>query len=109
MDMDTPSASLFNKLKWMTVYQRVRYQNLLLAYKVLNHLTPNYLIDTLNWKIYNHQYSLRSNLNAFIDLNISDVKMEIYKQSFSFCGVLSWNALPDILKSELTFSALKKI
>ena len=39
MDMDTPSASLFNELKWMTVYQRVRYQNLLLAYKVLNHLT----------------------------------------------------------------------
>ena len=47
MDMDTPGASLFNKLKWMTVYQRVRYQNILLAYKVLNLLQPNYLSDTL--------------------------------------------------------------
>ena len=101
--MDTPSASLSNKLKWMTVYQRVRYKNLLLAYEVLNNLIPNYLIDTLSWKIYNHQYSLRSNLNGFIDLNISEVKMEIYKQSFSFCGAVSWNALPDILKFPVGF------
>ena len=34
MDMDTPSSSKFNKLKLMTVYQRVRNKNLLLAYKV---------------------------------------------------------------------------
>ena len=34
--------------------------------------------------------------------------MEIYKQSFSFCGDLSWNALQYIFKSELNFSGFNE-
>ena len=73
MDMDTPSASMFNKLKWMTVYQRVRYKNLLSAYEVSYHFIPIYLSDPLSWKICNHQYNLRLNLLSFVDLNVPDV------------------------------------
>ena len=59
-DYDTPSVNMFKKLNWMTVSQRFFFQNCILAYKVFNNLSPQYLADILKCKKTIHNYQLRN-------------------------------------------------
>ena len=36
----TPSVEMFQRLRWMTVSQRINYNKAVLTYKALNNLTP---------------------------------------------------------------------
>ena len=40
---DSPSAYVFNQLKWMSLYQRIFYQKCLLMYCIINNVYPSYL------------------------------------------------------------------
>ena len=42
-DFDTPSATMFQELGWMTVESRIKYNKAVFTYKALNNMTPEYI------------------------------------------------------------------
>ena len=44
VDYITSSVKMFQRLRWMTVSQRINYNKAVLTYKALNNLTPAYIL-----------------------------------------------------------------
>ena len=51
---DSPSAYVFNQLKWMSLYQRIFYQKCLLMYCIINNVYPSYLHTYVKAHLVNH-------------------------------------------------------
>ena len=58
---------LFKCLKWLTIYQCVEYQTVLMVYKSLHGLTPSYISDLFHTSGENYGYNLR---NSHINLQL---------------------------------------
>ena len=91
-DVNTPSESLFKKLKWMTFPERVIYQKAILMYKTMNKLAPDYLRIPIKLTSDIHSKNLRSS-------NLQQIYMpkpfkELFRKSFVYSGSLIWNSLP---------------
>ena len=43
VDYFTPQINLMNALNWQSVYQRIKYQQCLMIFKILKNLAPPYL------------------------------------------------------------------
>ena len=107
-NIETRSETMFNKLGWMTVYQRAFYQNCILTYKVINGMSPSYFNNIFNWKSYSHLYSLRSvSQNSVLDVELPTVYRDIFKCSFSFSGAEAWNKIPISVRQLTTLNAFK--
>ena len=99
---DSPSAYVFNQLKWMSLYQRIFYQKCLLMYFIINNVYPSYLHTYVKAHLVNH-YNLRSKNQ---NLSVPFPHKEIYKKSFQYAGAKIWNNLPKTLKIPLIFKVL---
>ena len=44
----------------MTIYERIIFQTILLVYKCLNGMTPDYLKGLIEYTVLNHGYTLRT-------------------------------------------------
>ena len=93
----TPSKHMFQQLKWLPFDEIVKFKQVSLVYKAVSckqcvyilGSAPQY-IQTLFTNIKDHtKYSLRSSTN--IKLFIP----RTHHKSFSYTGVIIWNALPD--------------
>ena len=100
---DSPSAYVFNQLKWMSLYQRIFYQKCLLMYCVINNVYPSYLQTYVKAHLVNH-YNLRSKNQ---NLSVPFPHKEIYKKSFQYAGAKIWNNLPKTLKDTPNIQSFK--
>ena len=97
---------IFNHLVWYHILsKRIIYKILLLTYKSLRGLAPDYLKDLLDQ--YVPTRTLRSGSKHL--LCVPRVRTKNYgERAFSFCGPKLWNDLPSSIKQATSVDIFKK-
>ena len=103
-DYEINENDLFKCLKWLTIYQRVEYQTVLMVYKSLHGLTPSYISDLFHTSGENYRYSLR---NSHINLHLPKPRTNMMKRSFSYKGAYLWNSLPIEVRESQSLNGFK--
>ena len=104
-DFLAPSAPLFKKLGWLTVYNRITYHKCVLIFKCLNDEAPSYLVEKINYVSQSNPYQLRNTVNG--DLCVPKSKTELFKKSFCFSGPSTWNNLPVSVRNSKSIGVFK--
>ena len=98
-------TSVLQNLHWLPIKKRIIYKILLLTYKSLKGLAPDYLKDLLDQ--YVPTRTLRSGAKHL--LCVPRVWTKNYgEQAFSFCGPKLWNDLPSFIKQATSVDIFKK-
>lgn len=95
---------MFSSLKWLSFTKRIKYQQSILMYKIVNGLTPDYLA-MLNINDVQH-HNLRSVSNN--DLFVPRPNTNFYKKSFHYSATKVWNNLPLKIKKFRNVELFKK-
>ena len=102
----TRSASINNMYKeigWLTLENRRKYKKLILIYKIINGLTPDYLHEIFPRNVSTRTiYSLRN----IHQIDSIACRTELLARSFIPSAVSLWNELPDDVKSLQSLSSL---
>ena len=97
-------SPILAKLHWLPVCSRIEYKILLLTFRALNNIGPQYIRDLLN--IYTPPRNLRS-----IDKHVLVVPNSKMKtagdRAFSCIAPRLWNGLPEDIKSSRTLENFK--
>ena len=84
---------ILRNLHWLPVRKRITYKILLITYKVLNGMAPEYLTDLLT--LHKPNRVLRSNANDNLQLSRPKFRTKNYGcRAFSICAPMLWNDLP---------------
>ena len=90
-------TDLIKSLCWMNVVQRRNYFTLVLMFKCLRGLAPNYLSNEFTmYKDIESVYNLRSSSSE--NVIVPYVDASVMKCSFSYNGAILWNSLPNDLQ-----------
>ena len=92
----------FYPLKWLPFPTRVKYFNVIYAFKVRSGLAPGYLTEHFTFISNVHSHNLRQSSSNF-SLAFCDSPTGTFQRS----AISEWNALPKELKSIQTLSAFK--
>ena len=95
---------LLKELHWLPVEQRIVFKILLLTFKAVYNLGPNYICDLL--QTYKPVRSLLpSSMNMLV---IPRSRLKFYVQrAFSVCAPTLWNKLPEHIKCSSNLSTFK--
>lgn len=104
-DIRTPSAHMFDTLKWLPWNERIRYHTLLLTYKALNNFTPLYISDLLT--PVNYGRNLRSVTNQ--KLTVPRCKTTMFQKSFTYKSTKLWNTLPLTVRHCNSIDSFKRL
>ena len=91
-------------LHWLPIAKRVEYKILLLTYKALHGLAPQYLTDLL--QVSNNQRTLRSN-NKFLLVIPKTESVKYGDSSFAYAAASLWNTLPEDCRMAQTLQLFK--
>uniref|UniRef100_H3AFR3 Reverse transcriptase domain-containing protein n=1 Tax=Latimeria chalumnae TaxID=7897 RepID=H3AFR3_LATCH len=94
---------VLRELHWLPVRWRITFKVLVLVFKALNGLGPDYLWHLLT--PYVPARPLRS-LQGLL-LRVPRMRTKIGERSFSFCAATSWNALPINIRTSPSLSTFK--
>ena len=94
---DTRRYDIFEKLQWLTVKQQIVYHTVLTVHKIRQNDEPEFLASKLK----------RDNRNGKIIIPQSN--LTLYRKSFLYRGILSWNSLPDDIRKEENSRIFKKL
>ena len=98
-------ASLYNELGWEELSSRRRKHKLVLFYKMINRLSPNYLTQLVPDQVSQaSSYSLRNAEN----LQNIHAGTQLYYKSFLPSVVRDWNALPVLSRNSPTVESFKR-
>ena len=101
----TSTMDILHTLKWMPVHDYFMYRKLILTYKVLNNLTPQYLnVFKLVSQISTR--TTRQSISSTL-LYIPKVRTEYYKRSFSISSAILWNELPESVRNCSSLASFK--
>ena len=104
----TRSASLYNlyhELGWLTLSERRKYQNLVLAYKITHNMVLQYLSSLFPPNVGNSVgYNLRNNA----DFALIPCHTTLYENSCIPFIISLWNNLPLNFKNATTISSFKR-
>ena len=93
---ETPSAVMFKKLEWLTIYNRIHYFRAVMMNKCMNCLAPEYLTEFFKKYSFVNNYTLIStNLD---NLHVQRPNTNFGKRTFQYSGIILWNSLPLTLK-----------
>lgn len=93
----TPKKHMLDKLKWLSVSQRIVLNSLMMIHKIKNNKGPEYLIEKVKFVGESHNRNTRS-VN---DFKLPIVKYEKSKKNLLYNGIKIFNQLPRDIK-ELT-------
>ena len=102
---DHDIVDILKSLHWLPVKARVLFKVLLLVYKSLNNLAPEYL-SSLFIPYQQLHYGLRSNNLQLLRIPKSSLK-SYGKRSFSYGAAVEWNKLPLDLRLSPSVSVFK--
>ena len=104
-DTMTPSDVLFNQLRWMPITDYFVFRKVILVFKALHQLTPEYL----NVFKFVNQISTRTTRQSETNLlYVPRVRTEYFKRSFVISGSLLWNNMPQNLRNCSRLENFKK-
>ena len=95
---------VLSKLHWLKVKYRIRYKIVLLAFKCLHGLAPEYLSELIG--VYSPQRNLRSSHKNLLDVPLVKRKT-LGERCFMFAAPKEWKALPDDLRFCHSFDLFK--
>ena len=94
---------MFQELKWLPFDEIVKFKQVSVVYKAVTGSAPQY-IQTLFTNIKDHsKYSLRSSTNNKLFVP------RTHHKSFSYTGVIIWNALPENMKKSEKIAKFKQL
>ena len=105
-EFDTPSEYMFNKLCWLSVTDRLKYNKAVLTYRAVNNLTPEYISKLLKPVSHVHNLNLRSSVNG--TLFVPKTHTTLRDGSFSCSAPRLWNALPQTIRETNSLNAFKR-
>lgn len=94
---------VLKSLHWLPVAQRIDFKVLLLVYKSLNGLAPEYIRDLLSW--YKPSRSLRSSSSCL--LTVPRTRTKQGEAAFSSYAPHIWNTIPGEYKAAETLNSFK--
>ena len=101
----TSSNILFQSLGWEEFSTRIHVKRMLMMFKAVNDLAPNYIIDLFTRVADIHDRNTRSAAND--NFYIARGNTEIYKKSFSYLAANEWNKLPTEIKCATNLNSSK--
>ena len=99
VDYITPSVEMSQRLRWMTVSQRINYNKAVLTYNALNNLTPAYISDFLTPTPIAYNRNLRSS---------EKTRTSFYTSSFTVSVPTLWNTFPTSVKQATSLNTFKR-
>ena len=95
---------VLKELHWLPVKKRIEFKILLLTYKCLNNLAPEYLTELI--EIHQPTRTLRSSNS--LNLVVPNTRLKTYgDRSFSKIAPVLWNPLPDHIKTSSSLKTFK--
>ena len=91
----TRRSLMYNKLNWLTVNQLIAYHTLIAVYRVRKSREPEYLAVSM----------CRDNKQG--NIVMKKTELGLYRNSFVFRGSLTWNKIPDTLRTHKKISRFK--
>lgn len=101
----TSRQFMLNKLKWMSVRQRINYNAFVFIYKIKNNLMPTYLTRKLTYVHAEQPYSLRNRGN----FRIPSVRRVANEKQVLSKGLRMYNNLPACMKNSTNINNFKKL
>ena len=101
---DADAKGLQRQLRWKDLCTQHQIQKVLIVYKSLNGLVPEYLSSKF-LKRSETRYSLRDSENKLV---VPLPRTNYLKTSFSYSGATFWNSLPCNLRMTKSFNEFKK-
>ena len=95
------------ELHWLPIQYRIDYKIVLLVFKALHDLAPDYISDLLELKD-NRNHNLRSNVQRLLVVPKSKRK-SISDRNFAVMAPSLWNSLPDDIRCCDKLEAFKKL
>ena len=86
---------LVSKLGWMNIRQRYLYFLILLIFKCIHGLAPNYLTNNV---IFDFEVSQKATRKHEMNLYLNLPENEFHKNMLFYSGAKEWNSLPNYLK-----------
>ena len=100
-DFFTPSIVLFDKLKWISFSDIVKYHQVSLVYKCIHQISPEYLHDMFSIRPDSQRYNLRSSDTGRL------VVPKKHNRSLSFKGPKLWNSLDSETRKSISLSVFQ--
>ena len=94
---------IYKELKWMNVEQRSNYFTLVIFYRCLHGLAPEYLSD--NVRIYSHNHGTRSQSST--NMCVERSRTDWGERAFKNAGARLWNILPIHIKNSPSVDSFK--
>ena len=96
--------SLYKELSWLSLEERRRYQKLIIAFKIKNGITPDYLNNFFPETV---GISTPYNLRNRNDYNVLNTRTELFRNSFIPSCISLWNNLPEAICNSGTLTLSK--
>ena len=104
MPPDAPSIPLFEKLGWLSIYERSHYNKAIILYKSINGLTPTYITNLFQFNSLEN-YNVRSVSNN--NMLIKRHNTKTFEKSLQYNGPRIWNPLPQSIKNSSSLPSFK--
>ena len=93
-------------LHWLPIYYRIQYKILVITFKALHDMAPQYISELLNHS--QHEMSLRSNSKNLLVIPFHS-HATTGDRSFSFAAPSLWNNLPQECRDATTLANFKSL
>ena len=103
---DKPYKERLSILKLSTLESRRAYNDLIFLYKIIHGLSDTSLLNMFPPIACNSNLIIRSHLHQ---LNLPLPRTDLFKYSFHYRSVKTWNSLPYRICSSPTFTSFKKL
>ena len=94
------------ELHWLPVKFRINFKLLLITFKALYGMAPNYIVDLLNIKKKGN-YSLRSNDSIMLEYPKEKSLRSFGDRPFSIAVTKHWNELPEDIRNISSINVFK--
>ena len=101
------TVSLFQKLGWLPLNERIKYFKCVQMYNIMRESSPHYLKS--NFKLVSSVHERCTRQSIANKLYIPRFKTNYGKQTFKYTGAVLWNELKDEIKNAQTVETFKAL
>lgn len=95
---------MLDALKFLNISQRIKYNVLIVVFKIKNNIYPKFLCDKIIYVNDVHNYQLRN----VLDIRLPFFRRENCKRMLMYNGLKLFNELPTFIKNENNFTTFKQ-
>jgi len=96
------------KLHWLPVRYRINFKILLITYKAINGLAPEYISELIKVKV-SSRYNLRSSTELLLEQPRIRTLVTLGDRSFEVAAPTLWNSLPAEIRNARNINVFKKM